>query len=399
MDNFSNQESFYLKEEQNKPPKRKWIKIALIAAAVILFGIGLFAWKTGRVLNKISFKSNLFSSLMHVVPGVNDELKGENEGRINVLLLGMRGENVPGGGLLADTIMIVSMEANENKVAMISIPRDLYVKVPGTENREKINAVYAHGIERGKEGGIEDMKRVIEEITGIPIHYGASINFKGFVQLIDVIGGIEIALDKPFNESLQFNELHVCDGDKGGVFSIPTGKYEYKKDERGKIVAQYPLCGNKDPECGGNFELPAGKNQLNGSKALCYARARYGSNDFERAKRQQLVIQKIKEKAINIGTLSDFGKANGILDVLGDNVRTDMQAWEMKEIFSLYQKMDNPQIIQRVLEDSEEGLLYHPQESNGAGYILLPRGDNYDRIKNLFQNIFTMGNQTDIKPK
>lgn len=243
------------------------------------------------------------------------------------------------------------------------------------------------------------MKRVIEEITGIPIHYGVSINFKGFIQLVDAIGGVEIILDKPFNEALQFNEMHVCDGDKGGVFTIPTGKYEYKKDERGKIVAQYPLCGNKNPECEGNFELPAGKNQLNGSKALCYARARYGSNDFERAKRQQLVIQKIKEKTMNIGTLSDFGKVNGILNALGDNVRTDMQAWEMQQFFSLYQKTDNPQIIQRVLEDSEEGLLYNPQNSNGAGYILLPRGDNYDRIKNLFQNVFAMGNQADIKPR
>jgi LCP family protein required for cell wall assembly len=360
---------------------------------------GVVAFKTGYVLNKVSTKGGLFSSLLHSVPGVGDTIKGEKEGRINFLLLGMRGENVPGGGLLADTIMVVSIKPAENKVAMISIPRDLYVEMPGTENKEKINAVYAHGMERGKSGGIEDMKRVVEEISGIPIHYGASINFKGFTELVDALGGIDVTLEKPFNESLQFNQNNVCDGDKGGVFTTPTGEYQYKKNEKGKIVAQYPLCTNSNPECGGNFSLPAGLNKLDGAKALCYARARYGSNDFERAKRQQLIIQRIKEKATSIGTLSNFEKVNSVLNALGDNVRTDMQAWEMKQLFSIYQKITNTQVIQRVLENTEEGLLYAPESTNGAGYILLPRGDNYDRVKNMFENVFTIGSQSDSKPK
>ncbi|MFH0969230.1 MAG: LCP family protein [Patescibacteria group bacterium] len=399
MDNLSGRKSFYVKDEVKKPKKRKWLKITLMVLAVLFIVGGVIAFKTGYILNKVSTKGGLFSSLLHAIPGVGDTIKGEKEDRINIVLLGMRGENIPGGGLLADTIMIMSIKPSENKVSMISIPRDLYVKVPGTENQEKINSVYAHGMERGKQGGIEDMERVLEEITGLPIHYGVSINFKGFTDLIDAVGGVDVNLDKPFNESVQFNEAHVCDGDKGGVFTTPNGQYEYKKNEKGKIVAQYPLCTNSNPECGGDFKLPAGNNHLDGKTALCYARSRYQTNDFERAKRQQFIIQKIKDKAMNIGTLSDFEKVNAMLNALGDNVRTDMQAWEMKKAFSLYQNMQNPQVIQRVLEDSEEGLLYHPQESNGAGYILLPLEDNYDRIKSMFQNIFTMSNQSDIKPK
>jgi len=399
MDNLSDRKSFYVKDENNKPRKKKWLKRTLIILAVFFVAGGLVAFKTGYILNKISTKGGLFSSLLHAVPGVGDTVKGEKEGRINILLLGMRGENVPSGGLLADTIMVMSVKPAENKVAMISIPRDLYVQVPGTENREKINAVYVHGMERGKQGGIEDMETVVGEITGLTIHYGVSINFKGFTDLVNAVGGIEITLDKPFTELEQFSQEHVCDGDNGGVFTTPTGTYEYKKNDKGKIVAQYPLCTNSSPECGGNFSLPSGVNKLDGEKALCYARARYQSNDFERAKRQQLVIQSIKNKAISVGTLSNFEKVNAILNALGDNVRTDMQAWEMKKMFSIYQGAQNPQIIQRVLEDSEEGLLYSPQESNGAGYILLPRGDNYDRIKNLFANVFTLGSQSDAKPK
>jgi LCP family protein required for cell wall assembly len=403
MNDFSNRNSFYASDDKKKTKKKKWLKIALIILAVFFVIGGVIAFKTGYVLNKISTKGGLFSSLIHSVPGVGDTIKGEKEGRINILLLGMRGENVPGGGLLADTIMLVSIDTQDNKVAMISIPRDLYVQVPGTENKEKINAVYAHGMERGKEGGIEDMEKVVGDITGLPIHYGISINFKGFTDLVNAVGGIDITLDKPFTEALQFNEDHICDGDKGGVFTTPTGKYKtdyyVRKDGTKYVTGQYPLCTNSNPECGGNFQLPAGANHLNGDIALCYARARYGSSDFERAKRQQLVIQKIKDKATSVGTLSDFEKINSMLNALGDNVRTDMQAWEMKKMFSIYQKMQSPQIIQRVLEDSEEGLLYAPPETNGAGYILLPRGDNYDKIKNLFQNVFTLGSQSDAKPK
>lgn len=396
----NNRSSFYMKSEDiKKPKKKKWLKITLIILAVLFVIGGVIAFRTGSVLNKISTKSNLFGSLVHAVPGIGDTIKGEKEGRINVLLLGMRGENVPGGGLLADTIIVVSIKPAENKVAMISVPRDFYVQIPGTENKGKINEVYAHGMERGKEGGIEDMKSVIEEVAGIPIHYGVSINFRGFTDLVNAVGGIEVTLDKPFTELEQFSQVHVCDGDKGGVFTTPTGEYEYKKNEKGKIVAQYPLCTNSNPECGGDFKLPAGVNKLDGEKALCYARARYQSSDFERAKRQQIVIQKIKDKAMSIGTLSDFEKVNGILNALGDNVVTDLEAWEMKQLFSIYQKIQNPEVVQRVLEDSEEGLLYHPEESNGAGYILLPRGDNYDRIKNMFENVFTIGSQSDAKPR
>ena len=232
MNDSSNQNNFYMKSgDIKKPKKRKWLKITLIVLAALLVIGGVVAFRAGYTLNKISIKGGLFSSLVHAVPGVGDTIEGEKDGRINVLLLGMRGENVPGGGLLADTIMLVSIKPGENKVAMISIPRDFYVKMPGTENYEKINAVYAHGMERGKEGGIEDMQRVIEEITGVPVHYGISINFKGFTELVDAIGGIEVTLDKPFNELEQFSQEHVCDGDKGGVFTTPTGEYEYKKNE------------------------------------------------------------------------------------------------------------------------------------------------------------------------
>ena len=386
--------------------KKRWFKIALVVVIVLLLGGGIFAWKTGRVLNKIS-SGGLLRSIVNNIPGVESKLKSDDNGRINVLLLGMRGENIPGGGLLADTIMVASIIPQENKASLISIPRDLYVDNPGWANKSKINAVYAAGEENGKKQGLSDMEKVAGEVTGLNIHYGATINFEGFKQLIDAVGGIEITLENPFEEPLQFNEPHVCDSN---VFTVPTGTYEHKYHKtydlagnviKSKIVKSYPLCTNPDTECGGNFKLSAGKQTLNGEQALCYARSRVTSSDFERAKRQQIVLQSVKDKMLlSAGTLANFSKVNGVLNVLGNNVRTDMQPWEMQKFLEIYMGVSNLQLSQRVLENSEEGLLYNPTDMpKEVGYILLPIGGNYDRIHEMAKNIFSLPPQSDIKPK
>jgi LCP family protein required for cell wall assembly len=380
--------------------QKKWFKITGVIALIFIIGGGVVFWKMGNVLNKIS-DGNVFSSLLHVVPGVKNELKGEADGRINVLLLGMRGEDVVGGGLLADTIMVISIKPLENKVAMISIPRDLYVTVPGTQEKQKINYVHFYGQEKNNGKGLELMKQSVGEVLGLPIHYAVRIDFEGFVKLIDSIGGLPIYLDSSFLEPLQFRGVEArCDK---VTFIVPSGNVETKKVTRKNgtfYIKTYPMCFQRTPsECGGKFELPAGDVVLTGEQALCFSRSRVTSSDFERAKRQQIILQKLKDKLLSAGTLTDFGKVNSILDSLGNNVRTDLEVWEMKKFLDVYKGMADIQIYQRVLENSEEGFLYNPKESNGAGYILLPTGENYDRIRDMATNIFTMPPQSDIKPK
>lgn len=401
---MSQRRNFEIEQKNNlieNKKRNKWKKILLIFSAVfIIIGIIIF-WKAGSVLNKVSTDGNLFGSLTHIIPGVEDKLKGEENGVINVLLLGMRGENVPGGGTLADTIMVASINIKQNKVSFLSIPRDLYVDNQALGGKSKINAVYAYGQQQGK--GIEYMENIISEIVGTKISYSIVINFKGFSDLVNAVGGIEITLDKPFEEALQFNEERVCDS---STFTKPTGKFEIKyhtrKDGSKYIAKSYPLCTNPNTECGGDFKLPAGKQVLSGEKTLCYVRSRKTSSDFERAKRQQYVIQQIKDKALAMGTLTDFSKVNAMIDSLGNNVITDMQAWEMKRFYEKYQEMTKigtTEMTHYNLENTEEGLLYSPEDSGNAGYILLPRGDNYDRIKSLFTEInkVTEENKTDIK--
>ncbi len=364
-------------------------KIVILAVFVISIGLGVFLWKTGVIMNKVSTNINVLGSIAQNLPLKNKKvLKGEEEGRINVALLGMRGRGVDGGGLLTDTIIIASYFPQRNEMTMVSIPRDLAINAQG----ERINKVYYDGTQNGggDKGGFEAMRKVLSEVTGQPIHYIVRINFKGFEQMIDAVGGVTITRDTPFIEPLQFHEKRVCDGDKGGVFTVPSGDYDIKRNKKGRIVAQYPLCYNKTEECGGVFRVPAGTTVLDGEKALCYARARVTSSDFDRARRQQEIINAFQEKALSVGTLTDFSKINALLNALGDNVQTDMQLWEMQRFFDLYKENGFPRLVdQRVLDNAEDGLLYAPKGAgeNGAPYILRPRGDNYERIHELFAEI------------
>jgi len=397
-----------LKNLPEKKTKKRWLKPLLIVVAIIVVVGGFFAWKTGFMLSKVSTKGvgGLFQSLVHSIPGVSDSLKGEKEGRINIALLGMRGADDPAGGTLADSIIVASIEPKENRVALVSVPRDLWVKNPGTEDYSKINAVHAYGEQEDKGQGLSQMEKVLSDVLGLPIQYAVKIDFKGFKDLVDSLGGVTIHLENDFSEPLQFlGATGRCDN---VTFTLPTGQFETKKvktkNKLGVVKKvtekKYPLCATKTPsECGGDFKLSAGDVTLTGDQALCLARSRDTSSDFERAKRQQIILQKIKEKATSLGTLSDFSKVNEMLDVLGNSVKTDMQVWELKRLYDVYKSTQDIKVTQRVLENSEEGLLYTPPETPEKGYTLLPIGDNYDRIQDMFKNIFTLPAQSDVDPK
>lgn len=330
--------------------KRRWFKILLIIILLAAAAGGWAAWKTGTTLSKISTKDGFFKSLWKSLPGVgSDELQGQKEGQINILLLGMRGNNMPGGGLLADSVIVAMMKPEENKIALVSIPRDLYVNMPGSSTQTKINAVHSLSEEKGEGKGMEAMKAVTGEVLGVPIHYVARIDFNGFRELVDAVGGIDLYLDKPFSEPGQFEGENAL-----------------------------------------NFSLPAGKNHIDGQKALFFVRARYASSDFERARRQQQVLIALKDKMLSLGTLSDFSKVNNIMNILGDDVRADMDISEMKKFFEMSGQIHDPQIRQKVFDTSPEGLLYSSKADTPEGktYILLPSGGNFDKIREAVRNIF-----------
>lgn len=346
-----------------KKSRRKRIYAAICVAffAVIISG-GYVAHKASITFDKMTGEENsMLKSIIKMLPvgsrffqilpvegedySAMERAKDNKLERLNVLLLGIRGADDPNGGLLTDTMMLASIELKSGNVALISIPRDLFVKIPNHDYSRKINEAFVLGMEDSKswKGGLDYAKKTVSEVTGLEVHYAASIDFRAFKEIIDTMGGITITLAQPFSELSQFEE--------------------------------------------GPISLPAGKQQINGSTALLFVRARFSSNDFDRAKRQQQVLLAVKEKALGLGVLSNPLKIVSILDTLGNDVRMDAELWEIQEMAVLAQRLDSSKMKHKVFDTSDTGLLYASRDQNGA-YILLPDGGNYDRIREEIKNLF-----------
>lgn len=339
-------------------------KIAMFFAAILLVVFasgGYMVYKTNSTFDKVTGQQNsIFKSIIKMLPmgdsffqilpvegenlSVMDQVKDSKLDRLNVLLMGLRGVNDPNGGLLTDTMMIASIKLESGEVALISIPRDVYVDMPNHDYKRKINEAYVLGMEDKKawKGGLEYAKKAVSNVTGLDIHYAVSVDFNAFKEIIDTLGGVTITLDRPFSEMGQFEE--------------------------------------------GPISLPAGKQTIDGDTALLFARARFSSSDFDRAKRQQQILLAAKEKALGLGVLSNPLKIISILNSIGNHIKTDAELWEIQEMAVLAKRIDSSKVNQKVFDTTENGLLYSSRDSSGA-YILLPEGGNFDRIKEECRNI------------
>ena len=351
---------------QSRKKRRIWLWVFIL----LLVGLfSLFFFKTSFTISQMTSWKNIG----HLLP-FSSPLPEKDSDRINILLLGVRGINDPGQGkLLADAIIICSIKKSTHQVALISLPRDLFIQPLGFDKGEKINFFYALGEEkRWAGGGLEYMKRVVSEITGLYIDYAVSANFQAFEKIIDELGGITIYLDQPFEESLQWAQ-------EGGQ----NTKYWVKKEMR-ELNSDSATSTPKEVWA---FYLPAGENLLDGQAALYYVRSRYSTNDFDRMRRQQQVLIAIKDKALSLRVLVNPVKIYNLLDVLGKNVLTDMDLDDLKELISLAQNFDSSKIKTKIFDTSPEGLLYHTFID--GFYVLLPVGNNFEKIQEVCQNIFS----------
>jgi len=359
--NLSNSEHSE-KEEKKKLSLRKTVVILGMLILIAIVSGGYFIYKASSTFDQVTGERNsIMKSIIMMLPlsdnffqilpvegnegSVMDRLKNNKLDRLNILLLGIRGVNDPNGGLLTDTIMIMSVKPRTGEVTLISIPRDLYVEMPNHNYKNKINEAYALGMRDGKDWkeGLKYSKQVVADITGLDIHYAASVDFKAFKEIIDTLGGITITLDKPFSETNQFAE--------------------------------------------GIIELPAGRQIIDGNTALLFVRARFSSSDFDRARRQQQVLLAIKEKAFSLGVLSNPLKIISILNSIGNHVRTDAELWEIQELAVMSKRLDTSNVKRKVFSTGKDGLLYASRDNKGS-YILLPEGDNFDKIREVCGGIF-----------
>ena len=378
-----------LKIHRDKATSRKnrriWV-LFLVLGLIVISVIGVFIFKAGFTVSQMNVDNVAAGGILS--EPYNEPAPQKDPDRINILLLGLRGADDPNGGLLTDTMMILSLKKSTSQVALISIPRDLYMTMPGTVTKnnpdgrkEKINFAYALGEEKKPGAGLVYAKAAVAQVTGLYIDYSVSVNFAALKEIIDILGGIDIHLDKPFIEEQQW----VNGGDIGPswAFSVKTETVRIENASSSSATST-PATTTIQKLV---FEIPAGNSHLDANTTLYYMRARYSSNDFDRVNRQQKVLLAIKEKAMTLGILTNPVKLFQIMNSLGKNVRTDMTTADMTNLLSMYPKFEGKDIIHQVFDNGPEGLLYASRSTDGA-YILLPAGNNYDRIREKCKNIF-----------
>lgn len=284
--------------------KRKNLKRISLALLSIFLIVGVYlggkTFYTERQLFRGGGKAPALSSKVDI-----NQLKGEGDGRINILLLGIGGPGHDGPDL-TDTIMIASIDPVNNKVALLSIPRDLWVKIP-KNGYQKINAAYPDGkmqskakTEAGKDqDGLKLLDQTIEPVIGINIHYHAVVDFPAFKDMVDALGGVTVNVkDQLYDPSVAW------------------------ENNWNPVIAK------------------TGIQVMHGKQALLYARSRETSSDFARGQRQRQLLVAIKEKALSLGTFSNPIKISNLLSSLGNNVYTD---FSLNDMTRLYQIINNVQ--------------------------------------------------------
>lgn len=353
--------------------KRHWVRwiILLSICAIIIAGCA-YAYSLYRIVDSSISENSEHSTIEQIARIIDkniEKLNGEADDRINILLLGMGGENHP-GGTLTDTVMIASIQPSTHAVTFVSIPRDFVVPIPPENLRTaeylKINSVLFHG-------DMDMEYRIIKLVTGLDIHYHILLDFDGFVDVIDAVGGIEVNVVRSFQGYYGTNQMSTACPSKN-IRTLDDGPY-----------------------CIVSFE--AGQQHMNGEAALMYSRIRKvpstssqtEAGDFARAERQQIVIQAFKDKVLNLGTLLNPSATSNLLSAVGKHVSTNMEIWEMLRVGELAKEVQTSGITNIVLDtDPTTGVLVDGRSSETGAYYIQPKAGLtvYDDIQTLIANSF-----------
>ncbi|MCR4329329.1 MAG: LCP family protein [Candidatus Roizmanbacteria bacterium] len=290
----------------------------------------------------------------------------------SIALLGYGG-GVHEGTFLTDSIMIVHVNTLEKSAQLISIPRDLWVKVPTKSKKpyySKINSVYQMGLytknypdvafaPKVEQPGAQLVKRILSSVTGFSIDRYVAIDFDGFTKVVDLLGGIDV------NVAVTFDDYeYPVDGKETDL----CGKQPEDLPELEKIATESPELAF--PCRYEHLHFDKGLTTMNGETALKFVRSRHSlqdGSDFGRSARQQLFMEAVAKKALAIGSVP---KLLPLLDEVSNHVKTDIALTEMqkfgKEFFSMrdYSTQRVVLSLDNVLKDTY---------SDDGQYILVPR--------------------------
>ncbi|NYE08675.1 LCP family protein required for cell wall assembly [Bacillus niacini] len=261
---------------RRKRRRLKWGNIIRLFLFIILIVGGIYGFTVYKSFN---------SAVATMHEPLDDKQNSEKQPKalkkkepFSVLMLGV--DEREGDSGRSDTMIVLTVNPNNNSVKMLSIPRDTMTEIVGKGKEDKINHAYAFG-------GVPMAVDTVENFLDIPIDYYVKINMEGFKDIIDTVGGIDVENDLAF-----------------------------------KIEG---------------FSFPAGKIHLNGEEALAFIRMRYDdpNGDFGRQERQRQVIQAVIKEGASITSLS---KAPDIFQAIGSNIKTNLTFEEMISIQKNYKE-------------------------------------------------------------
>lgn len=304
-----------------RPGRGKIVKRIILL--LLLVGVVMAGWLGVKALiaGGSVFKGDVFGLIQQ------KELKADANGRSNILILGTS-EDDPGheGAHLTDSIMVLSVDQKNKNAYMISIPRDLEAKygqacLPGYAG--KVNAFFQCVNDDWESPSAEDerqaqSRKFFGDIVGLDIQYSVHVNYTVMRDVVKALGGITVTIESP--------------------------------DPRGQMDANFDWkCGDtyakrikNCPPRGHFIDYPNGPVELDAEHALYLAQARgdaenwgFPNSNFEREKNQQKILVAIKDKAMSTGTLTNFGKVTGLVDALGNNLRTNFDTSEIRTLMTL----------------------------------------------------------------
>jgi len=337
---------------RTRPSSRSKLLRGVLSVILIIVGLPLL-WATisaGRgfyVAVRESVAHSQLPLLTNVLPSVsgqsqerqsNISIGGEplpdwqKKERVNILLLGIDQREDQYGPWRTDTMIVLTIDPENMTAGMLSIPRDLWVPIPGYSENRINTAHYTGDLKKFPGGGPALATKTVQYNLGITIHYYVRVNFSGFIKAIDTIDGIDIYVEKEIDDPL-----------------YPDNAYGY------------------DP-----LYIPAGPQHMDGELALKYARTRHSGSDFDRLRRQQQVIMAVRDKVLRFELLPQLlPKLPELLKTVGDAVQTDLQLKEMLNLVQLASQIDDEHIKTAVIDSS---MTVDTTTPNGA-QVLIPRRD------------------------
>lgn len=320
---------------------------------VLLVGVW-FGFRFYKDIAKITGNKNPLSLLSVFKPVA---LKNQ-DGRVNILLAANSADD-PGhnGANLTDSIMVLSVNTKNNTALMLSVPRDLWVNIPGV-GYSKINAAYPNG-------GMDKLQTVVQNNLALTIDYQVLVSYDAFQDLVNAVGGITITIKS----------------------TDPRGIYDPSLDYTSRTCCALAKYAN-------------GPVTLNGKQALNLARARgdgYGSygfpgSDDDRTLHQRQMLMAIKDKASQKSVIANPFKVANLFDAVGKNVTTNLQVDEIETLYTYMKKIDDTKIDSyniNSLKGAGTTMLANANENGQSVYIPAAGLDDFTDIQAQIQKLFT----------